>query len=165
MGQDHAHGRNGIAGGESASGYALLPAAGHNAAGRAAQWQDLHEHAPRKERPDSEADFDLVEASFAETFPRASDPTSFLRLASIPFAGRAADGRVLRLLRVEHEEVTDVAAVAPALGGGPVRYDPLPAALVATRRRLRFVYLDEGEVVSLSLEEARALTALDPAER
>jgi hypothetical protein len=147
---DHVHQVGGV------SGYGLTPAAGHNAAGQVAQWQEPH-HRDHHDAP--EPDFDLVEAAFAENFPRTSDPTSFLRLAQIPFAGRHPDGRVLRLLRVEFEQVTDVGSVTPHVGGATLRYDPLPAQMVSTRRRLRFVYQDGEGVARLTLAETRSLVA------
>ena len=49
--------------------------------------------APPPDQP--EPDFDLVEAAFAEGFGTASDPTSFLRLAGVPFEGVDVDGRPL----------------------------------------------------------------------
>lgn len=134
---------------------------GHNAAHRpVVQWQTPHapdgEHHHESE-PDP--DFDLVEAAFADTFPKAADPTSYLRLAGIPFTGRAADGRPLNLLRVEFEEATDVGSVTPHLGGGSLAYAPLPAKLVSRRRRLAFVYQAGDTVERLTLAEAKALGA------
>ena len=136
------------------------PGQGHNAAPRRpAQWQAPHlpqgAAAPVADQP--EADFDLVEATFAESFATASDPTSFLRLAGVPFEGRDGAGRRLCLLRVELDQVTDVGAVTPHLGGGGFRYDPLPARLVSRRRRLRLIYHDGARLTPLSLAEARAL--------
>jgi len=132
---------------------------GHNAAGRPpAQWQTPHapeDHHHPETAP--EPDFDLVEQAFADTFPRAADPTSFLRLAGIPFTGRTADGRTLNLLRVEFEEATDVGSVTPHLGGGSLAYAPLPAKLVSRRRRLAFVYQADDGVARLTLAEARSL--------
>ena len=92
--------------------------------------------------PRREPDFDLVEAAFVAGFANAPDPTSFLRLARIPFTGATAEGEVLKLLRVETEEAVDVGVVSPPLGGGPMRHDPLPAKLVSRRRRLAFLYFD-----------------------
>jgi hypothetical protein len=138
------------------SGYGLAPSAGHNAAAQVAQWQEPHHH-DHHDAP--EPDFDLVEAAFAENFPKASDPTSFLRLAQIPFVGQHPDGRVLRLLRVEFEQATDVGAVAPHVGGATLRYDPLPAKMVSRRQRLRFVYQDDEGVARLTLAETRSLVA------
>ena len=145
------------------SGYGLAPALGHNAAAQVAQWQEAHSHthAPHEDAP--EPDFDLVESSFAEAFPKASDPTSFLRLARIPFVGRHADGRILRLLRVEYDEATDVGSVTPHVGGESLRYDPLPAQMVSTRRRLRFVYQDDVSTVRLTLAGTRGLVDVMPA--
>jgi hypothetical protein len=135
---------------------------GHNAPPRrAAQWQTPHrpEGAATPVPDQPEPDFDLVEAAFAEGFAAASDPTSFLRLAEVPFLGADAAGRRLCLLRVELEQVTDVGAVAPHLGGGSFRYDPLPAKLATRRRRLRLVYHDGTGLHALTLAEAKALSS------
>jgi hypothetical protein len=109
------------------------------------------------ETPPVERDLDLVEQSFIDGFVRTLDPTSFLRLASIPFVGVEASGRRLHLLRVETESLTDVGAVAPLLGGEGVRYDPLPAKLVARRQRLSFVYHDGRSTTQLDFADARKL--------
>ena len=134
---------------------------GHNQPPRrAVQWQVPH-HGGAEPPPGpepAEPDFDLVEAAFAEGFATASDPTSFLRLAGVPLQGLDGAGRRLCLLRVELDQVTDLGAVTPHLGGGSFRYDPLPAKLVSRRRRLRLVYHDGGTLQALSLGEAKALT-------
>ena len=138
------------------------PGPGHNhGPRRAVQWQVPHRphdhepHAPAQPEPD----FDLVEAAFAEGFATASDPTSFLRLAGVPFEAVDAAGARLCLLRVELEQVADMGTVTPHLGGGSFRYDPLPAKLVSRRRRLRLVYHDGRVLRPLTLGEARGLTA------
>ncbi len=130
---------------------------------RAAQWQAPH-RAPGAAEPlpeQPEPDFDLVEAAFAEGFAVASDPTSFLRLAGVPLEGRAGSGQRCCLLRVELDQVTDMGAVTPHLGGGSFRYDPLPAKLVSRRRRLRLIYHDGSGLRALSLGEAKALAAAE----
>lgn len=138
------------------------PGHGHNhVPRRPVQWQTPHkahhEHPP--EPTAGEPDFDLVEAAFVESFATASDPTSFLRLAGVPFVGTDGSGRRLSLLRVEIDQTTDLGALTPHLGGGSFRYDPLPAKLVSRRRRLRLVYHDGEGLRALSLAEAKALTA------
>jgi hypothetical protein len=140
------------------------PGPGHNAR-RPAQWQTPHRAggagAGEPARA-AEPDVDLVEASFREGFRAASDPVSFLRLAGIPLALRLADGRAAHLLRVEEDECTDVGAVSPGLGGGHV-VRPLPAKLVARRRRLRFVYqADDDAPATLTFAEARAAQPIEP---
>jgi hypothetical protein len=121
-----------------------------------AQWQTPHlgphETAPHGQ---GEADLDQVEAAFIEGFLAASDPTSFLRLAGIPFTTTVADGATLRLLRVETEVTADVGAVTPHLGGASFRYDPLPARLVSRRRGLRFVYFDGAALRPLTFAAVR----------
>ena len=129
--------------------------------GQPAQWQTPH----RERGQDmvvwrAEPDLDLVEAAFAEGFAQASDPTSFLRLASIPFEAVADDGAKLALLRVEVEAVTDVGSLTPHLGGGSMRFDPLPARMVSRRKRLRFMYFDGTTLRPLDLAHVKALVSV-----
>jgi hypothetical protein len=134
--------------------------AGHNhaAPSRAAQWQTPHlPHDHAHDDHPREPDLDLVEMAFVESFSLSRDPTSFLRLARIPFEAVDASGAKLAMLRVETDAVTDVGAVSPQLGGGAMRYDPLPARMVTQRRRLRFVYFDGARARALTLGEVREL--------
>jgi hypothetical protein len=127
---------------------------------RPVQWQTPHrDDAPAVEegRPRPETDLDMVEAAFVEGFLAASDATSFLRLAKVPFEGAAADGVKLALLRVEVDSVADVGSITPHLGGFSFRYDPLPARMISRRKRLRLVYFDGQGVRLLSLSEARSI--------
>jgi len=62
--------------------------------------------------------------------PKRAIRQAFLRLAHIPFEAVADDGAKLALLRVEVEAVTDVGSLTPHLGGGSMRFDPLPARMV-----------------------------------
>jgi hypothetical protein len=147
---------------ESANGYGAAPGAGHNHATPPrppAQWQLLHEAAPHEPRDDGDKDLDLVTAAFIDGFGAATDPTSFLRLAKVPFEATAADGVKLSLLRVEIDAVTDVGAVTPHLGGASFRYDPLPGKMVSRRKRLRLVYFDGQGLRALDLAEATKLAA------
>jgi hypothetical protein len=131
----------------------------HNAPRTTAQWQTPHLPAGETHQAaEPEHDLDLVEASFVEGFARCTDPTSFLRLAGVPFTGTDGSGRQLHLLRVEIEDVTDVGSAVPLLGGEGLRYDPLPARLVSHRRQLWFAYHDGSQIVRLDFAAARALT-------
>ena len=153
-GHDHDHHHGG--------GNGAAPGLGHNHAAlprAVAQWQTPHldYHHGHDHAHHGEADLDLVESAFVEGFAAANDPTSFLRLAHVPFEATDPSGTKLVLLRVETEAVTDVGAVTPHLGGESFRYDPLPAALVARRRRLRFVYRGADGVQALTFAQVRAL--------
>src|SRR5262245_15308407 len=136
----------------------------HPVPGQPAQWQTPH----RERTPDkqdkvvrrAEPDLDLVEAAFAEGFTEASDPSSFLRLAHIPFEAVAGDGAKLALLRVEVEAITDVGSLTPLLGGTSMRFDPLPARMVSRRKRLRFMYFDGTTLRPLDLAQVRALVSV-----
>ena len=170
-GHDHPHhdhelnggalGGGGGGGGDGGAAHAApLPARGHNRAGATVtQWQTPHrQNGAEPHQPQSEPDLDQVELAFVEGFASATDPTSFLRLANIPFEATADSGEPLALLRVETDMVVDVGSVMPHLGGETFRYDPLPATLVARRRRLRFIYGDGRGARTLSFAEVRALT-------
>src|SRR3954468_1749365 len=129
--------------------------------GQPAQWQTPHRERAQDNQEKVvrrvEPDLDLVEAAFVEGFAEASDPTSFLRLPQIPFEAVADDGAKLALLRVEVEAVTDVGSLTPHLGGGSMRFDPLPVRMVSRRKRLRFMYFDGTTLRPLDLAQARAL--------
>ena len=129
---------------------------------RAVQWQTPHKPQghDHEDHDHGELDLDLVEAAFAESFTSTSDPASFLRLAHIPTEAVDAAGVKLVLLRVESEAVTDVGSLMPHLGGGSLRYDPLPAQMVTRRRKLRFVYYDGQAARLLKLAEVRDLKAV-----
>jgi hypothetical protein len=135
---------------------------GHNGPRPAAQWQTPHlpagHAAPAPDQ--AEPDLDLVETAFLDAFPACPDPTSFLRLAGVPFTGKGKDGVILSLLRVEANQAIDIGTLTPHLGGASFRYDPLPAAMTSRRKSLAFIYFDGGGLVRLSLAEAKGLTAV-----
>jgi hypothetical protein len=147
------------------NGPAMVPGPGHNhvrSPHQPAQWQLLHGEQPSAQgevRSDAESDLDLVAAAFVEGFIAASDPTSFLRLAKVPFEATAADGAKLSLLRVEINAITDVGTITPHLGGASFHYDPLPGRMASRRKHLKFIYFDGRGVRALDLTEAVRLTA------
>ncbi|WP_428032774.1 hypothetical protein [Ancylobacter sp.] len=163
-GHDHHHHDHGAGGHSHSHAHAEAHAHshGHNhgqSPRPAAQWQTPHLPQPPEadDHAHPEPDLDLVEKAFVESFATTSDPTSFLRLARVPFDAMTGDGRRVSLLRVETGETTDVGAVMPHLGGGSFRYDPLPAALSSRRRTLRFVYFDGSASVAMTLAQVRGL--------
>jgi hypothetical protein len=153
---DHHDHHNGGGGGLTAAG------PGHNhavASRKPVQWHVPHRSgAPADAAAQAhEPDLDLIEAAFVDGFRQASDPTSFLRLAQVPFELTSTDGTRLVLLRVEVDAIADIGAVTPHLGGTSFRYDPLPARMVSRRSRLRFVYFDGERLRALGLAEVRGL--------
>jgi hypothetical protein len=138
------------------------PGLGHNHADarEVVQWQVPHraDGGQVQSGPEpGEPDLDKVETAFAHGFTMSADPTSFLRLANVPFEAVASDGKTLVLLRVEVDAVVDIGSVMPHLGGASFRYDPLPESMVTKRQRLRFVYFDGADIRSLSFAELRAI--------
>jgi len=137
-----------------------LPRPGHNRRedGSVAQWQTPHiKEYPQSARANPEPDVDLVELAFLRALAAAPDPTSFLRVAQIPFDAQTSNGTRLVLLRIETESITDVGSVMPHLGGGSFRYHPLPGRMATRRERLRFVYFDGREPQVLTLALVRGL--------
>lgn len=165
-GHDHNHHHQNGGGGSPGVARAGI---GHNRqsdAKRPLQWQTPHRRDAPAEKEDArgaEPDLDLVEAAFVEGFQSASDPTSFLRLARVPFEGTSIDGARLVLLRVEIDSVADVGSITPHLGGESFRYDPLPGRMVSRRRRLRLVYFDGQKPRLFGLAEALGLTSTNDA--
>jgi hypothetical protein len=130
---------------------------GHNlphSSRAAAQWQTPHRPQGAAGAAAVEPDLDKVEKAFVDGFLAATDPTSFLRLARVPFE-MSLGGASLRLLRVEIDALTDVGSLTPHLGGGTFRYDPLPSNFISQRRRLRLVYFDGANLRALSYAELR----------
>lgn len=160
-GHDHHHDHGGGGHGHSHGHGHNQPAAG------SAQWQTPHlPHGHRDAAEDPrKTDLDLVEAAFVEAFMTASDVTSFLRVAGVPFVGEDGGGRRLHLLRVETEDLVDVGSVAPLLGGAGVRYDPLPARMTSRRRRLAFLFHDGRTTERLDLAAAKGLADRTEASR
>ena len=157
---DHSHDHPNGGGGS----FDAAPAGmGHNRPSepkRPVQWQTPHRNdapAGAEAHLCAQSDLDLVEAAFVEGFLAASDATSFLRLARVPFEGTAADGTRLALLRVEVDSVADVGSITPHLGGATFRYDPLPARMVSRRKRLRLIYFDGQGPRMLDLTGALSL--------
>lgn len=133
------------------------PGHNHPHGGRSpVQWQTPHQPGGAKPAAAAEPDLDKVEAAFVDGFIAAPDPTSFLRLARVPFE-ILRDGTSLKLLRVEIDALTDVGSLTPHLGGGTFRYDPLPSNFVSRRRRLRFVYFDGASLKPLTYAELREM--------
>lgn len=140
------------------------PGPGHNAPTRPRQWQTPHRPHGHDQPPAAEArepDLDLVEAAFVQGFEQAPDPTSFLRLARVPFVTER-NGKRLELLRVEITSRTEVASITPYQGGQGHRVAPLPAALVGRRQSLGLVYHGSAGAEVLSLADIRALPDLTP---
>jgi hypothetical protein len=132
---------------------------GHNRpAPHATQWQNplSRAGAPTAEEPD----FDLVEEAFCEAAQNASDPTSFLRLAGVPFVADLGGGKRMRLLSYSIANETEVGAVAPGFEAAEPVYHPLPASRVRKLRRLRFTYHTAEGVKEFSLSEVRNLPDL-----
>lgn len=133
---------------------------GGNAKG-VAQWQTPHLSDEVDQAISDEAkDLDLVEAAFFQGYALAEDPVSFLRLSGIAVEG-VRDGKLLKLLRVEQAEKTDISTITPHLGGQSYSVDPLPARLVKKRKTSEFVYFDGESVVSLDFNQARSLEPVD----
>jgi hypothetical protein len=141
-------------------GHRRLSRHGHNRRqdGKVAQWQTPHlDGSANAVEENPEADVDLIELAFIKGLATATDPTSFLRVAQIPFDARSSNGTRLVLLRVETVTLTDVGSVTPHLGGVSFRYDPLPGRMATRRERLRFVYFDGSERQVLTLALVRRL--------
>ena len=110
------------------------PGAGHNQTGA----DHLHSHLPAHEAAE---DLQTLTAQFIAGFQAASDKTSYLRLAGIPFEIDGAGGPPLKLVDVAMTTDWQVGTASPAFASRDLSYLPLPGDLVTERTNLRFVYV------------------------
>ncbi len=118
---------------------------GHNHA----HGEHLHSHI---EGDPAAADLQVLTAQFIDGFVQASDKTSYLRLAGVPFEKRSAQGeKALKLVDVELKIEWQVGTASPSFGSRELSYLPFPGEMVQERTNMSLVYvsLDEKSVLDI----------------
>ena len=82
----------------------------------------------------------LLEAAFIEGFRAATDKSSFLRLAHVPFELPGPDGLGLKLMEVRIADRFEVGAATPGFGTAELVYHPIPGPMVRGTTQITFVY-------------------------
>ncbi|MEO0543396.1 MAG: hypothetical protein AAFY99_06205 [Pseudomonadota bacterium] len=113
-----------------------------------------HVHAdPRKEREDRLA---ALAASFIAGFRKAEDKPAFLELAGIPTHRHGSDGLKMHMVDAAIESKWQMGTASPAFGSKELVYLPYPAAMVAERETMTFVYVSLTERADVDLLELLA---------
>lgn len=132
MPHDHAHGHD-------------HPHHGHNHA----HPDHLHSH---MHHADEAADLQVLATQFIEGFLQASDKTSYLKLAGVPFERASRDGsKALKLIDVELKTDWQVGTASPSFGSRELSYLPFPGEMVRERTNMSLVYvsMDEKSVLDI----------------
>jgi hypothetical protein len=112
-------------------------------------YDHLHSHLPPE---DVAAELQVLTAQFIEGFVQATDKTSYLRLAGVPFEKPGAGGAAaLKLVDVELRTDWQVGTASPSFGSRELSYLPFPGEMVRERTNMGLVYvsIDEKSVTDI----------------
>ncbi|MFS4436880.1 hypothetical protein ACMA5I_01570 [Paracoccaceae bacterium GXU_MW_L88] len=118
---------------------------GHNHAHGDHLHSHMHEH-------DDAADLQVLAAQFIDGFVQASDKSSYLKLAGVPFERASKDGaKALKLIDVELKTEWQVGTASPSFGSRDLSYLPFPGEMVRERTNMSLIYvsMDEKSVLDI----------------
>ncbi|OOY26977.1 hypothetical protein BMI90_14775 [Thioclava sp. L04-15] len=118
---------------------------GHNHA----HGEHLHSHMHHE---DEAADLQVLATQFIDGFVQASDKTSYLKLAGVPFERASATGpKSLKLVDVELKTEWQVGTASPSFGSRELSYLPFPGEMVRERTNMSLIYvsMDEKSVLDI----------------
>ena len=118
---------------------------GHNHA----HGDHLHSHMHHE---DEAADLQVLATQFIEGFLQASDKSSYLKLAGVPFERPAKDGaKSLKLIDVELKTDWQVGTASPSFGSRELSYLPFPGEMVQERTNMSLIYvsMDEKSIMDI----------------
>lgn len=105
--------------------------------------EHLHSHMHHE---DEAADLQVLATQFIEGFLQASDKTSYLKLAGVPFERPGAGGaKALKLVDVELTTDWQVGTASPSFGSRELSYLPFPGPMVQERTNMSLVYVSMDE--------------------
>ncbi len=120
---------------------------GHNHAHGEHLHSHMHDH-------DTAADLQVLATQFIEGFLQASDKTSYLKLAGVPFERPAKDGaKALKLIDVELKTDWQVGTASPSFGSRELSYLPFPGEMVRERTNMSLIYVSMDEKSTLDIRE------------
>ena len=123
------------------------PGHGHNHA----HGDHLHSHMHHE---DEAADLQVLATQFIEGFLQASDKTSYLKLAGVPFERPSRDGaKALKLIDVELKTDWQVGTASPSFGSRELSYLPFPGQMVQERTNMSLIYVSMDEKSILDIRD------------
>lgn len=105
----------------------------------------LHSHIHGASDHDRAEELKLLTASLVDSFRKAEDKTSFLRLAGIPFHEQGSDGCKLHLVDVQITTSWQIGTASPAFASKELAYLPFPGELARERETMMFTYVSMSE--------------------
>lgn len=113
--------------------------------------EHLHSH---MHHDDAAADLQVLAAQFIEGFVQASDKTSYLKLAGVPFERPGKGGaKALKLVDVELTTDWQVGTASPSFGSRELSYLPFPGQMVRERTNMSLVYVSMDEKSTLDIRD------------
>ena len=99
----------------------------------------LHSHMKSE---DEAADLQVLATQFIDGFIQASDKSSYLKLAGVPFErrGKGSD-KALKLIDVELKTDWQVGTASPSFGSRELSYLPFPGEMVQERTNMSLIYV------------------------
>lgn len=120
---------------------------GHNHAHGDHMHSHMHEH-------DEAADLQVLATQFIEGFLQASDKTSYLKLAGVPFERPSKDGaEALKLIDVELTTDWQVGTASPSFGSRDLSYLPFPGEMVRERTNMSLIYVSMDEKSTFDIRD------------
>ena len=111
----------------------------------------LHSHL----HPEDEvANLQILTTQFIDGFVNATDKTSYLRLAGVPFEIDGSSGpKTLKLVDVEMSTSWQVATASPSFGSRELSYLSFPGAMVSERTNMLLAYVSTDEKVTTDVRD------------
>ncbi len=111
----------------------------------------LHSHL----HPDDEAaNLQVLTTQFIDGFVNATDKTSYLRLAGVPFEIDGSGGsKTLKLVDVEMSTNWQVGTASPSFGSRELSYLSFPGEMVSERTNMTLVYVSIDEKVTTDVRD------------
>ena len=105
----------------------------------------LHSHVHGGSNRERADEIQTLATSFVQGFRAASDKTSYLRLAGVPFSREGTDGLKLHLVDAAISANWQIGTASPAFGSRELVYMPYPGEMVQERETMTFTYVSLTE--------------------
>lgn len=120
---------------------------GHNHA----HGDHLHSHMHHE---DAAADLQVLATQFVEGFLQASDKTSYLKLAGVPFEKPGTGGaKAMKLIDVELKTEWQIGTASPSFGSRELSYLPFPGQMVQERTNMSLIYVSMDEKSTVDIRD------------
>ncbi len=120
---------------------------GHNHAHGDHLHSHMHEH-------DEAADIQVLATQFIDGFVQATDKSSYLKLAGVPFERPGTGGqKALKLVDVELKTDWQVGTASPSFGSRELSYLPFPGEMIRERTNMSLIYVSMDERAALDIRD------------